>query len=198
MKNFWQHYGATKWEFRLKSLKRRILLALSGIKKREMRCSFKLYHGIVQSFLKEDTFRSTRISSMLDFHTSDDLGSYSDALSHGFPKQWQRQPSDSALLSKGLLLSWRQCFPIFSRGLSSQLMEEKCLRAGPYQPEVPEGSRPWSSLWCPSLSTSAPALKFGTKLAAESGYKTGGAGQTKNMWQHVALHKHLWRGHSSL
>lgn len=146
-----------------------------------MRCSFNLYHGIVQRFLKEDPFRSTRTSSVFNFHRSEDLGSCSDAFSHGFPKQWQRQPSDSALLSKDLLLSWRQCFPIFSRGLSSQLMEEKCLRAGAYQQEVLEGSWPWSSLWSPSLSTSAPALKFGTKLAAESGYKRGGAGQTKTM-----------------
>lgn len=79
-----------------------------------MRCSFNLCHGRVQSFLKEDTFRCTSISSVLNFHRSEDLGSYSDAFSHGFPKQWQRQPSDSALLSKGLLLSWRQCFLIFS------------------------------------------------------------------------------------
>lgn len=33
----------------------------------------------------------------------------------------------------------------------------------------------------PGVYHSVPTLKFGTRLAAESGYKTHGAGQTKNV-----------------
>lgn len=77
-----------------------------------MRCSFNPYHGIVQGFLKEDAFRSISVSSVPNFHRTEDFGSYSDAFSHEFPKQRQRQPSDSALLSK--LLSQRRHFPTFS------------------------------------------------------------------------------------
>lgn len=127
-----------------------------------MRCSFNPCHGLVQGFLKEDTFRST--SSMLSFHRSEDLGRYRDASSYGFPKQRQKQPPDSPLLSKGLLLSWSQHFPIFSftsaRVFLPKLME-KGPRAGPCQQTAPESSpgtapgvhhsalllQPWNLAW---------------------------------------------------
>lgn len=158
----------------------------SWYQKKKGEMFFNSCHELVQGFLKEDTFRSTSISSVLNIHRSEDLGSYSDAFSHGFPKQRQRQPSDSALLVKGLSTSQlKTALPHLllhiCQGLSSKLTEEKCPRAGPCQQTAPEGSWPWSSPWCPSLSTSSPALKFGVALAAQSGYKTRGARQTKNM-----------------
>lgn len=71
MKNHQQCYGATNQHSvrtGVKSPKTRIYLHLPDIKKKKVTYSFNPCHGLVQGFLREDTFRSTSRNSVPHFH----------------------------------------------------------------------------------------------------------------------------------